>query len=184
MQNTQDLGVTMHIKEVIVVEGRDDADRVKRSVDAEVIITHGYGIKEETFRRIEEAQKRCGVIVLTDPDHAGEQIRKRLHDRIPGLKNAYVPRADAKLNGDIGVENASSDVIIKALATLRTEIDAKGAFEMSDLIALGLSGGSEAKNNRIKVGAKLGIGFCNARQLLGRLNHYGITKEELIEALR
>jgi len=174
----------MHIKEVIVVEGKDDADRVKRSVDAEVIITHGYGIKEETFRRIEEAQRRCGVIVLTDPDHAGEQIRKRLNDRIKGLKNAYVPRADARLNGDIGVENASSQVIIKALESLRTETDLKGSFQMSDLIALGLSGSNEAVANRIKVGAKLGIGFCNARQLLGRLNHYGITIAELKEALK
>ncbi len=173
----------MRIQEAIVVEGKDDADRVKRCVDAQVIITHGYGIKEETFRRIEEAQKRCGVIVLTDPDHAGEQIRKRLNDRIKGLKNAYVPRADATLKGDVGVENASEQVILKALQSLRTESAQENPLHMSDLFELGLSGGSAAKVSRIKVGANLGIGFCNAGQLLSRLNHCGITKEELIKAL-
>lgn len=174
----------MHIKEVIVVEGKDDADRIKRYLDAEIIITHGFGIKEETFKRIEEAQKRCGVIVLTDPDHAGEQIRARLNKRIPGLKNAYVPRVDAELDGDIGIENASEQAIKEALSTLRTETETKSTFMMMDLFAYGLSGESAAKENRAKVGARLGIGFCNANQLLNRLNHYGITCEELEEALK
>ncbi len=39
----------MKIKEVIVVEGRDDVTAVKRAVDAEMIITQGFGIREETF---------------------------------------------------------------------------------------------------------------------------------------
>lgn len=54
----------MKIKEVIVVEGRDDVTAVKRAVDAEMIITQGFGIREETFKLIEEAQKkmRCYYI--------------------------------------------------------------------------------------------------------------------------
>lgn len=173
----------MRIKEVIVVEGRDDADRVKQAVDAEIIITHGYGIKEETFRRIEEAQKRCGVIVLTDPDHAGEQIRQRLNKRIKGLKNAYIPRDEAEMDGDIGVENASAESIKLALSSLHTSTEQTGVFSMTDLIQLGLSGGPDAKRRRIQVGKTLGIGYGNALQLLHRLNHYNISPEALLKAL-
>jgi ribonuclease M5 len=37
------------IKEIIVVEGRDDEAAIKRAIEAETIATHGFGIKAETF---------------------------------------------------------------------------------------------------------------------------------------
>ena len=37
---------------------------------------------------------------------------------------------------------------------------------------------TNAKERRIKLGNKLGIGYGNANQMLSRLNNYGITKEE------
>jgi ribonuclease M5 len=43
------------IKEIIVVEGRDDEAAVKRAVDAETIATHGFGIRAETLARIAKA---------------------------------------------------------------------------------------------------------------------------------
>ena len=43
---------------------------------------------------------------------------------------------------------------------------------------------SNAKERRIKLGNKLGIGYGNANQMLSRLNNYGITKEEFIEAIK
>ena len=64
------------IKEVIVVEGKDDVAAVKKAVDAEMIAVGGFGINAKGISRIKEAQKRKGVIVLTDPDFAGEKIRK------------------------------------------------------------------------------------------------------------
>lgn len=64
------------IKEIIVVEGRDDAAAVRRAIDADVIAIHGFGIDRETWTELELAYKKRGLIILTDPDHAGEQIRK------------------------------------------------------------------------------------------------------------
>ncbi|HCQ90005.1 MAG TPA: ribonuclease M5, partial [Clostridium sp.] len=74
------------IKEVIVVEGRDDITAVKRAVDAELIAVSGFGINQSTINKIKEAQKRQGVIVLTDPDFAGEKIRKIIAKRVPNVK--------------------------------------------------------------------------------------------------
>ena len=69
----------MVIEEIIVVEGRDDTAAVKKSVDAITIETHGYGITEETWRLIEKAAGTKGIIIFTDPDSAGERIRKRIN---------------------------------------------------------------------------------------------------------
>ena len=40
------------IKEIIVVEGRDDIQAVKNAVDAEVIATGGYGFDKEFLNRL------------------------------------------------------------------------------------------------------------------------------------
>ena len=66
------------IKEVIVVEGKDDITAVKAAIDAEVIATNGFGYKKEFIETIKNICERKGIIILTDPDYAGEQIRRDL----------------------------------------------------------------------------------------------------------
>lgn len=173
------------IKEVIVVEGRDDVIAVKRAIDAEIISTHGFGITEETIKRIELAQQRKGVIIFTDPDHAGEKIRKTLSKRIKGCKHAFLPREQAMKNGDIGIENASPENIRLALSKVRTESPCKRVeFQQIDLIKNNLVGSEKASIRRDELGKILGIGYANAKQFLNRLNYYGITREEFEAALK
>lgn len=173
------------IKEVIVVEGRDDIDAVKKAVDAELIAVGGFGINKTVIDRIKEAQKRKGVIVLTDPDFAGEKIRKKIAQEVPGCKHAFLPREEAKKDGDIGIENASPESIIKALNKVRTESSNKrNEFGQVDLIRNNLIGNEDASYRRDKIGQILGIGYGNAKQFLSRLNNYGVTREEFIEAVK
>ena len=55
------------IKEIIVVEGRDDVTAVKRALDCELITTGGFGFPKGVMERIKAAQARRGVIIFTDP---------------------------------------------------------------------------------------------------------------------
>lgn len=57
----------MRVREIIVVEGRDDTAAIKKSVDAVTIETHGYGITERTWKLIEKAYAEKGIIIFTDP---------------------------------------------------------------------------------------------------------------------
>ena len=173
------------INEVIVVEGKDDVAAVKKAVDAEMIAVGGFGINARVIARIKEAQKRKGVIVLTDPDFAGEKIRKIIAKRVSGIKHAYIAQEDGIKDDDIGVENATPEVIIEALKRAKATIEVKEAiFDSQDMFFFRLNGDSNAKERRIKLGNKLGIGYGNANQMLSRLNNYGITKEEFIEAIK
>lgn len=172
------------IKEVIVVEGRDDIDAVKRAVDAELIATSGFGISKDTIQRIKDAAKRNGVIIFTDPDSAGERIRKRIASIVPGCKHAFLPREEAVKDGDIGIENASPESIRDALSKVKTEVSNRRIeFTIRDLITNHLEGGSDSSKRRDIIGRELGIGYGNAKQFLNRLNGYGITREEFNEAL-
>jgi len=172
------------IREVIVVEGKDDQAAVKKAVDAEVIITNGLGIQEETIERIANAQRRTGVIILTDPDFPGEKIRKLISQRVPGCKHAYLPRKHGRKGQDIGVENARPEHIIQALSKVKTEGEVGENFTMEHMLDAGLVLGDCARQRRERMGELLGIGYGNAKQFLKRLNHYAITMAEFQDALK
>ncbi|WP_338044759.1 ribonuclease M5 [Paenibacillus periandrae] len=171
------------IKEMIVVEGKDDTTAIKRAVDAETIETGGSAINKDIIRRIKLAQQRRGVIVFTDPDHAGERIRKIITAQVPGCKHAFITREDATSKGDIGVENASVDTIRRALENVRTDYEvAESDIALEDLIAAGLIVHPQAAARRMEMGKRLGIGYCNGKQFYNRCRMFRITREEFAAA--
>ena len=171
------------IKEIIVVEGRDDITAVKQAVDAQVIAVHGFGITKETMELIRRAGRERGVIVLTDPDHAGETIRKRIEQMCPGVRHAYIMREEGTKKGDVGVENANPQSIIRALERAHaTNFEAHKEFVAADLFNAGLMAGPTAKKRRQLLGKKLGIGYASASTMLQRLNNYNIDRAEFEQA--
>lgn len=173
------------IKEVLVVEGRSDVARIRQShIDVDMITTDGFNLKPHTLEQIRCAYEKRGIIILTDPDRAGEQIRKYLTDRFPNAKHAFIPRKDAIANNDLGVEQASPEAIRLALSKVRcATYEPKDTFTMADLTRADLNGSPDAADRRAAVGATLGIGYGNAKQFLKRLNHYGVTRAEWQAAL-
>ncbi|CAH0121979.1 MULTISPECIES: ribonuclease M5 [unclassified Paenibacillus] len=173
------------IKEIIVVEGKDDTAAIKRAVDADTIETGGSAIDEAVLRRIALAQERRGVIVFTDPDHAGERIRKIISARIPGCKHAFLKLSDATREGDIGVENASPEAIRAALDSVRSEVEAAGSqIDWEDLMEAGLIIHPQSAKRRKAMGELLGIGYCNGKQFYKRCAAFQISREEFAAALR
>ena len=174
------------IKEVLVVEGRSAVARIRAShIAVDMITADGFNLKPHTLDQIRCAYEKRGIIILTDPDRAGEQIRKFLTDRFPNAKHAFIPRKDAIANDDLGVEQASPEAIRLALSKVRcAAYEPQDTFSMSDLNGAGLNGSPDASDRRAQVGAILGIGYGNAKQFLKRLNHYGVTRQEWDQAIR
>ena len=83
----------------IIVEGRYDKSALSGFVDATIITTGGFSIfndkeKQALIRRI----AKNGIIVLTDSDGGGKQIRKFLASILPTDKihNLYIPKIEGK----------------------------------------------------------------------------------------
>ena len=178
-------GDKLRIREAIVVEGRDDVDAVSKACEALIIATHGFGITRETWELIEKAYDEKGIIVLTDPDYSGEEIRRKLSAKFPKALHAYLPQAEAIKADDIGVENATPNAIREALNKVHgtTESDDRSDITMDDLNTFELVGGQKASALREAVGAELGIGYGNGKAFLKKLNGFGISKSELEAAL-
>ncbi len=184
------------IAETIIVEGRDDTNSIKRAVIAETIETHGFGIRRQTWELIDKAYHTTGIIVFTDPDHAGETIRKRILEKYPDALEAFLDQESARDGDDIGIENAAPEAVREALAKVHRAAKAgqecagtaaesqQERFSMDDLREAGLIGTDSAQAGRQQIGKALGIGYGNAKAFLRKLNHYGITREEFEQAVR
>jgi ribonuclease M5 len=172
------------IREVIVVEGKKDVAAVKKAVTAECLVTEGFSLSGRVLAQIEAAYRRVGIIILTDPDSAGERIRKALEERFPRARHAFIPREEASTADDIGVERAQPAAIRAALAKARyQEWQPEETFTGDDMHRYGLVGTAQAADRRAAAGAALGIGYANAKTFLRRLNNYGVTREEFTAAM-
>ncbi|MGX6446307.1 ribonuclease M5 [Neobacillus sp. K501] len=176
----------MKIKEVIVVEGKDDTTAIKRAVDADTIETNGSAVNQETIEKIKRVQETRGIIIFTDPDFPGEKIRKTISEQVSGCKHAFLPKeaALAKNGKGLGVEHAKVEAIREALkdAQVMRETIAE-EITQEDLITAGLIGGEGSKERRIKLGKLLKIGYTNGKQLHKRLMMFQISKQEFAQAL-
>ncbi|OLN21297.1 ribonuclease M5 [Domibacillus antri] len=177
----------MKIKEVIVVEGKDDTVKIKLAVDADTIETRGSAVDESVIEQIKHAQAARGVIIFTDPDYPGQRIRSIISEQVPGCRHAFLPKEEAieKLGRGVGVEHASVESIRKALRDAQyMDEDAKEQITTEDLVSAGLIGGPTAKSRRESLGIKLKIGYVNGKQLYKRLIMFQITREQFAAALK
>lgn len=130
-------------------------------------------------------EKSRGIIILTDPDWTGKKIRHILTNAIPSAKQAYVKRDLATKNGDIGVENASKEEIIRALNEAKAHNSAQNnTFTKMDIYDYGLSGRSNSKLLRKQLCNYLGVDYMNSKSLLSFLNSLEISKNDLEKVLR
>lgn len=188
------------IREAILVEGRYDKNTLSQIVDAPILETAGFGIFHDKqqlalLRRV--AEKR-GLIVFTDSDGAGFVIRNHIKSAIPGkyLKHAYIPDIPGKekrksapgREGKLGVEGMTPEVILTALRNAGATMDGEDApaprgITKQDLMALGLSGGSNSGEKRKALLNKLNLPeHMSANAMLQALNLL-YSPEELERAM-
>lgn len=171
------------IREVIVVEGKNDTKRLKSFFDVETIETNGLNLNKKTIELIREINGKRGVILFLDPDTPGEKIRKRLNDEISGLKNAFVIKKEARTSKKVGVEHASKEVLEEALNNLVTYGEFKDSLSKEEFYELGLAGESDSASRRTKVAKHFHLGECNGKTLFKRINMLGIGYKDIKEIL-
>ena len=185
------------IKVPIVVEGRYDKSAVLSMFSATVITTEGFGIfnskeKQALIRKISGG----GIIILTDSDAGGKQIRSFISSIVPKEKiyQLYIPRIEGKekrkkqagREGVLGVEGVGGDVLRSVLDQFTSDEPRFGGAEITptDMFNLGLSGGAGSSERRDELCAALSLPRgMNAKALLSALNIVS-TREEIEKLLK
>ena len=185
------------IKLPIVVEGRYDKSAVLSMFSATVITTEGFGIfnskeKQALIRKISGG----GIIILTDSDAGGKQIRSFISSIVPKEKiyQLYIPRIEGKerrkkqagREGVLGVEGVGGDVLRSVLDPFTSDEALMRGAEITptDMFNLGLSGGAGSSERRDELCAALSLPRgMNAKALLSALNIVS-TREEIEKLLK
>ena len=171
----------------VIVEGKYDKIKLKSIIDGIIITTDGYGIykNKEKMSLIRKYAEKTGIIILTDSDGAGFQIRNHLKSIIGNGKiiNIYIPdvfgkerrKAAPSKEGKIGVEGIDKDILIKAFTdagVLGTTEKKEPWLTKSDFMEMGLSGGENSSALRERLALKLGLPErITSKALLEALNN-------------
>lgn len=151
------------INEAVIVEGKYDKIKLSNILDALIIETNGFGIYKDKERRdfIRRLAKERGLIILTDSDHSGFQIRNFIANCAKGgsVKHLYIPDVYGKerrkeqpsKEGKLGVEGISDDILIKLFSDNGVEYENSQPHELItnyDLFAAGISGTPQASKRK------------------------------------
>ena len=135
------------VNEAVVVEGKYDKIKLSALIDGLIIETNGFQIYKnpEKMNLLRRLAKERGLLILTDSDAAGFQIRHYLTGAIGPqyIKQAYIPdiygkerrKEKASSEGKLGVEGLPLKVLREALARAGVLYD-----EKTDLFEAGLIG--------------------------------------------
>ncbi len=176
----------IHINQPIIVEGKYDKIKLESLVDGLIITTDGFGIykDKEKLALIRAFAINGGVIVLTDSDGAGFQIRNHLKSCIGNGKitNIYIPDIFGKekrkekpsKEGKLGVEGIDAEILRKAFleaGVMADSTEKEPWLTKADLLDDGLAGGENSTELRKKLSAELSLpGRISVNALLEVLN--------------
>ncbi len=173
------------LTEAVVVEGKYDKIRLSNIIDATIITTDGFALfkNEEKRQLIRLLAERCGIIVMTDSDNAGQLIRSHIKNIakngkitlvcLPPIKGKERRKNSPSAEGLLGVEGTDDEIIIEALN--RAGVTGKKPrlgrkITKTDLFTLGLSGRDNSSEQRKSLCRYLKIPALPANTLLDALN--------------
>ncbi len=193
----------IHTGRVLVVEGKYDAARLARLTDAMILLTDGFAIFSDKKRQrlLKELAVKNGLLLLSDSDKAGFQIRTYITNLVGAeyVAQAYVPALPGKerrkalpgKEGLLGVEGVPDELVRQSLLDAlgpeagQTAPPAAGRpITYSDLYDWGLSGTAGAAERKYRLLAALGLPpRLSKKEMLEVFNRL-YTFEQLDELLK
>ena len=177
----------------IIVEGRYDKCILSSLFSGLILTLDGFGVfnSKEKQAMIRKASEN-GIVVLTDSDGGGRQLRSFLSGILPPdkIKHAYIPKIEGKerrktkksREGYLGVEGMEPRLLLKILAPFTEEGSSEGEdtpdITSVDFYSDGFSGTDNAAARRAALAKHLGMpGDMSAKALLCAINVLNLGKQ-------
>ncbi len=188
------------IKQAIIVEGKYDKIRLSTLVDAVIITTNGFAIykDEEKKALIRTLAEKTGIIILTDSDSAGFDIRTHIRNIVKKgeVINVYIPdifgkerrKAAPSKQGKLGVEGMSHEILLEAFkkaGVIASDAPPKGEpITKADLMDFGLIGAEDSAARRRQLQKNLGLPELLSANMLVEVLNVMYSKGEFMELLK
>ncbi|MDE5755323.1 MAG: DUF4093 domain-containing protein [Oscillospiraceae bacterium] len=183
----------LQVKQAIIVEGKYDKIKLASIVQAVIIQTNGFQIYKnpELLELIRYYAKTTGILILTDSDRAGFQIRNYIRGAVPEgeIRHIYIPDVFGKekrkvkpsAEGKLGVEGMDAEILREAFQKAGVLAEEKPVGELitkTDLYLAGLNGTPDSAERRRAFQKSLQLpAMLSATALLEILNSR-MTREE------
>lgn len=176
------------VKEAIIVEGKYDKIKLSGFVDGLIFVADGFSVfnNKKDHETIKTLAEKTGIVILTDSDSAGLKIRNFIKQLVPKeqVKHAYIPEVLGKekrktvagKEGLLGVEGIDeltlTEALIKSGCTVNNKTEnEKDKLTKTDFFQMGLTGGENSTELRMKLSKKLGLpSKLSANMLLDAVN--------------
>ncbi len=170
----------MKQEKIYVVEGAHDASKLKEyDKNIKVIYTGGIRIKKALIDQLKMLEKTHEIVLLLDPDFAGENIRKKLNENLLKPTHIYLKKEHStSKKGDIGLEHVKIEHLEELLSKSH-KITTLGDIDNAYLLSKGYIGHKDSKRMRVDLFNYFRIGYTNGKGLAKRLNLYNITREKI-----
>lgn len=163
---------------LLVVEGTNDQSYLSSFIKSYYFVTNGYDIKKSDLDYLLAVSFIRPIILLVDPDEAGEQIRSTIKDFVSN--NIIDIRLSFKSSSlKHGVFECPKPIIIEALKPYFSSCQPE-TLTIVDLIELDIYSNAE---KRLLIENHYHLGRTNNKTLLKRLNCLKIKREDLINLL-
>lgn len=175
------------VSRAVIVEGRYDKIKLSSLIDGIIIQTDGFRIykDKEKAAMIRALAKKRGLLVITDSDRAGFQLRGFIRSiaKDADIRHVYIPQIKGKekrkaIPGKehlLGVEGMDADCLRKLIEQAGA-LDHKSSPPSRSITKLdfyedGFSGGTDAKRKREALLKKLGLPtYLSQNSLLSVIN--------------
>lgn len=194
----------IQLKQALLVEGKYDAARLHNLVEGTILTTDGFRvIKDRALQTmLKQIAHTQGLILLTDSDAAGFQIRHFVTGLVGAeyVLQAYIPaipgkesrKAQPGKEGLLGVEGVSDAQILQALqdalqsapAESWMNQTAKQKITYTDLYEWGLSGTANSAERRRALLRRLGLPPRLSKKELLQVLSTLYTRESLEQQIR
>ena len=165
------------LNRILVVEGKEDASYLSNYIDSEIVVVNGYELAKSTIDYLKDKP----VILLLDPDLAGEEIRNKLNKSLNNVVNIAVDIKKCTKGIKNGIAECEIGEILSKLSEFCGEFQkTKTDISTSNLYDLGLSKDKKMRNYLCE---KINLGNCNFKTLKKRLIFNDIKLKQVCEII-
>ena len=157
-----------YLDAVLVVEGKEDASYLSNYIASEIVVVNGFELSKKTINYL----KNKKVILLLDPDEAGQRIREKINQELDNVINIEIDINKCTRNVKNGVAECEIGEILYRLTPYFVDNTSKRiTISNAQLSELGILNN---KDLREYISEQLKLGKCNNKQLIKRLSFNNI----------
>jgi len=168
----------MKIKYIIVVEGANDKSFLSSFINGEIISVNGREVSPLEIDYLSQLSKLEPLIVLTDSDKSGDEIRQILESKLINVIHIKVDNLHYTSNKKHGVKETEKEYLLSLLKPYAGDVIFRSNNPSSLISDLSLS--IEDENQlKTKIIDVFHLGKCNTKSLVYRLNRLGLSYNDI-----